>query len=177
MDIRKRLEFVFNGAQTKRFHGSDTLLTQTVGSHSFGVAWLCELLTEGAARGELLLAALSHDLAEHKVGDVASPTKRLYPDLKRFLDNAEEELLAEHQLNYESHLNADEKRTLKLADYMEGMLHCTREMKFGNSGIIPALLNFYTYTCDLKPRIGIEQDVFRAIIAIWNETTIKGAKL
>jgi len=93
MDSIEKLMFVYKGGRTKRFHTADILTTQNVAEHSFGVAALVHIL-DPAARKEVLLAALSHDLAEHLVGDIPSPVKRQFPAVKVEMDIAENTLLA-----------------------------------------------------------------------------------
>lgn len=147
--VRNRIEFIFKGGKTKRFHTADTATSQTVAEHSFGVAWLV-MVVFPAARKELILAALSHDLAEHLVGDVSSPTKRKYPALKAALDVAEHTLLAEAGLDYESGLSNLELKILKLADMLDGMLYCIRERKMGSTMCVEVYNNFHSYVQEFK---------------------------
>lgn len=144
----ERLLFIYKGAKTKRYHTADTLTSQTVGEHSFGVAWLVALLHTNPSR-HLILAAMAHDLAEHKVGDVSSPTKRQYPELKVLIDTAETNLLNEYGLNFEYVLAPSEKRILKLADNMDGMMFCIRERKMGSKFVRNIYRNYYAYTLEL----------------------------
>lgn len=148
ISMYQRLLFIYKGAKTKRYHAADTLTSQTVGEHSFGVAWLVVLLCP-QARKELILAAMAHDLAEHLVGDVSSPTKRKYPALKTLVDDAEAELLKSHSLDFETQLTKDEMRILKLADNMDGMMFCIRERKMGSRFVCSIYGNFYNYTAEL----------------------------
>lgn len=170
-NISEQLKFVYKGGKTKRFHTTDTLTAQTVAEHSFGVAWLCYFLTVGNPSTTLLLSAMSHDLAEHKVGDVASPVKRMFPVLKEWLDVAEENELKGAEINFESLLTDAEKRILKLADNMDGMLFCIREARYGHLHTEEVWTNFYDYTVQLKPEYGIEQQIFKNIISQWEEVT------
>lgn len=143
------LNFIFRGAKTKRFHTADTLTTQTVGEHSFGVAWLVILLNP-QARKELILAALSHDLAEHIVGDVSSPAKRAYPALKGAVATAEDTALSLAGLNYEKGLADCEARVLKYADLLEGMLFCIRERKMGSTVVNEIYKRFRQYAMEVS---------------------------
>ena len=55
---------------------------ETVGSHSWGVAWLVlALAPEDLDRGKALAYATLHDLAEVRVGDI-TPVDRVSPDEK-----------------------------------------------------------------------------------------------
>lgn len=140
----KILDFIYRGGKTKRFHTADTLTEQNVAEHSFGVAWLVVLLYP-SARKEVILAALAHDLAEHIVGDVSSPTKRKYPALKAALDTVEGGLLKDIGLDYEKGLTDIELKILKIADMLDGMMFCVRERKMGSSAVEDIYYNFYNY--------------------------------
>jgi len=111
MDSIEKLMFVYKGGRTKRFHTADILTTQNVAEHSFGVAALVHIL-DPAARKEVLLAALSYDLAEHLVGIIPSPVKRQFPAVKVEMDIAENTLLANSGFNYEQYLTPEERNIL-----------------------------------------------------------------
>jgi 5'-deoxynucleotidase YfbR-like HD superfamily hydrolase len=129
-DLKDRLGFIIHGGYSKRFHTVDTLRTQDISQHSFGVAWLCELLSGMTASKNLIMAALAHDLAEHQVGDVPSPTKRSCDVIYNALEKLEEERIAGVGLLYV--LTPDEQRILKLADILDGMIFCLHERQLGN---------------------------------------------
>ena len=61
--MRKKLEFILAGTEVTRYHTVRTLVQETVGHHSHGVAMLCLFLAPDAS-ANLLKAALVHDLAE-----------------------------------------------------------------------------------------------------------------
>lgn len=163
-----RLWYIYDGAKTKRFHTADTLTSQTVGEHSFGVAWLVQLL-DPLCRKEVVLAALSHDLAEHKVGDVSSVAKREYPSLKSTLDMAEAASLRSFNLGYEEGLSVDEKRLLKLADLMDGLMFCIRERSMGSRVVVPIYRNFHTYIRSELKLSHREYLILRNIHIKWRE--------
>ena len=75
--MKESLDFILAGSEVLRYHTVTTLMRETVGHHSHGVACLTLLLNPNAGR-ELLTAALWHDLAEHQTGDIPSPAKREY---------------------------------------------------------------------------------------------------
>lgn len=145
--MQQELNFIYKGGKTKRYHTEDTLTVQTVAEHSFGVAMLVHLLAPDA-RKELIMAALVHDLAEHKIGDIPSPTKRSMPDLKQAVDTAEANLLLENDLIFI--LTDEEKAILKVADLFDGMLFCIRERKMGSTMSNAAFYNFLDYYCALE---------------------------
>lgn len=146
--LATKLKFIYKGANTHRFHTADTLTKQTVGQHSFGVAWLVLLLAP-SARKELICAALAHDLAEHIVGDVASPAKRRFPDLAVAVSKAEGVLLNNMGLDWEGGLTDHELRILKLADMLDGMMFCVRERRMGSKVVKEIYDNFYSYIKEL----------------------------
>ena len=126
---RAQLEFIFNGAAVQRFHTTPPIRPQTDGARSFGVAWLCWMLTEGHARQELIMAALGHDLAEQFTGDLPAMIKR-QATIGIQLDALEEEQRSKAGLEFA--LTEDEQKVLDLADALEGMMFCVQERRLGN---------------------------------------------
>lgn len=163
--LQRKLNMVFDGGASKRYHTVDTLRTQDIAAHSFGVAWLCELLTQGKASKNLIMAALAHDLAEYLVGDVPSPTKRAL-GLSELLHEHEYEHLKRADLTYEEKLSSVEVKILKLADCMEGMLFCVRERAQGNKSIFIVYERFMSYIEDMLQN-GVERDTFNLINKAW----------
>lgn len=173
--LKEQLKFIYHGGKVKRYHTSDTLTAQTVAEHSFGVAWLCVLLKPLASR-ELLLAALAHDLGERILGDIPSPAKRLYPDIKRALDDAEQDLLDEAGLDFPSNLTTEELTILKIADIFDGMLFCIRERRMGSKAVIKIYDNFSSYYTDeiLYKKGELQEDkpgleLFKIIKQMWSK--------
>ncbi len=177
------LEFIRKGRETRRFHTNPVLHEQNVAEHSFGVAMLVWVLagsTEPGVRLPLLMAALTHDLAEHSMGaDMASPAKRAMPDVydatgerlgsfREVWGAAEQAHLQTVQLDFEFTLSAEEKRILKLADAMEGALYCIRERAMGNKLIEECFINFRLYICDLVEH-PVELEVLNYIDASWEK--------
>lgn len=150
-ELAEKLKFIYKGANTHRFHTADTLTQQTVGQHSFGVAWLVLLIAPNS-RKEVICAALAHDLAEHIVGDVASPAKRRFPDLAIAVNNAEAVLLNNMGLDWETGLTDAESRVVKLADMLDGMMFCVRERRMGSKVACTIYDNFYKYAVEVIKR-------------------------
>ena len=157
-----KLEFIRKGGMTKRYHTKNTINANTVAHHSFGVAWICALLTEGQPSVNLLLAALSHDLAEQVTGDISSPTKRKFPVMAEMIQAMESETLELHDLNYECLLTNSEKRLLKMADCLDGALFCISEMELGNKGMHDVYRRYCQYIGQLEPT-GKEHRIFCAV--------------
>lgn len=164
------LEFILNGGETNRFHTIPTLFNQRVDSHSFNVAMLVALMAQDAdpKEGEglsvpLLMAALTHDLSEHKVGDLPAPTKRAMPQVhveeeeetklysfREYWGMMENNHLRAVGLDWEHLLAPKQQRWLKLADAMEGALFCIRERMMGNRLIVTVFGNFRSYIEKLR---------------------------
>ena len=87
------------GGRVKRFHSADFLLPQNNAEHSFNVAWMVWVLSRGTARVEVIMAALAHDIAEKKFGDMPGPTKAL-PGVSAEMFNHEYELMEGLGLNF-----------------------------------------------------------------------------
>lgn len=132
----KQLDFIIRGGEVARWHTVPTLRQQTVAAHSFGVAWLVWMLMGPHVRPHLLMAALVHDLAEERYGDMPAPAKeelgKIYQDFRGSWDAMEQHLLADNGIDFEQYLTDNEKRILKLADCCEYALYAIRERRLGN---------------------------------------------
>lgn len=153
------IEFVERGGAVKRYHAMTTLISDTVGQHSFHVAWLAtfiwQAIHKSTPRAELLLAALSHDLAEQEFGDIPAPTKRAVAAMEK-VAHLEDAHLRQHGFNYTDDLTLEEKFILKLADYLDGLRFCNHELDLGNSRMMVVRSRYITYIKDL---LAAHQDV------------------
>jgi 5'-deoxynucleotidase YfbR-like HD superfamily hydrolase len=163
MNIKDRLNFVIRGGATKRYHTVQTLTQETVAEHSFYVAMFCQLIAFPGA--SLLLAALAHDLAEHKTGDIPSPTKRAC-EMGDAVEEMETKLLKDHGFKFL--LTESEQRILTMSDRMSGMLRCVIERRLGNSGISYVYENFCSYVAELEP-IKDELAAYEELKSLWEE--------
>lgn len=146
--LRHQLKLLVDGSDVKRFHAISTLQTNTVAAHSHGVAMLCWLIHRHAGvkvSRELLLASLTHDLAECRVGDVPSTTKRAL-NIRETFGAIEDAVLDTAQMGWS--LTKAEELVLKIADGFQGFLFCLLEQQMGNRRIDPALHNFFRYSSD-----------------------------
>jgi 5'-deoxynucleotidase YfbR-like HD superfamily hydrolase len=167
MKIKDQLQFILRGAAVTRFHVHPVIKLQTDGAHSFGVAWICYLLSNDKPSLNLILAALAHDLAEHRVGDVPFPTKHAISGLNDQLNLLETSYLAAAGLAFP--LTDDEKRTLSLADRLEGMCYCAQERALGNKN---AAEWYVRYRASLPPmRSGAEAEVLEKIEVMMEEAS------
>lgn len=164
MSTESTFDFIYKGGASKRYHTCRTLKEQDIAAHSFGVAMLCELITEGRARKELLMAALCHDLAEHIVGDIPSPAKRSLGISEQFGKYEESILNANGLGGYEASLSQDEKVILKYADIIDGMMFCLTELRYGNLHLGVVFKNFHSYAVQLKETTGVDFPVAQEIV-------------
>lgn len=144
--LRKhRVSLLLEGGDVQRFHTMPTLQRDTVAGHSHGVAMFCWMIYDEAGLSvpkNLLLSALTHDLAEAKVGDVPAPTKRAL-NIRSSLGAVEDAVLDTAQMGFT--LQRTEELVLKIADVLDGYLFCISELHMGNKRIMPALVNFRGY--------------------------------
>jgi len=155
------LELVAKGGGVKRYH-NEMIENQTVGHHSFGVAWFCWLLSHRSPTAELLYAAISHDIAEGVVGDVPSPTKRAIPGLRKTLADYEDKVMTDLGLP-EPRIDAGDVRILKFADIFEGMLYCITQRSMGNRNVDKIFANYRDYSLQMEPS-GIALEIFHTLV-------------
>ena len=141
------LKFIRGGGETTRFHTMRVIHQETVGQHSFGVAWLCYLLTDGAPSATLLLHALAHDLAEHVTGDMPGPAKRAM-GIREVMQEFEDVAIEAAGIELPP-LNGTQLKVLKIADALDGMLACCREKWLGNRGAEAVYYKFLSYVTEL----------------------------
>lgn len=148
------IDFMWNGGETRRYHGFRMLMEDTVGHHSYNVACIIMKVRPEASAG-LLRAALKHDIAEHKAGDMPAPTKRALPDYlmlpdpwRRDTPRTFRDVFGEYETQlmeaagvYEERLSSEEAWVLKFADSLDGMRFCIQERLLGNK--TPRLIRCY----------------------------------
>lgn len=141
----RELELILSGGRVKRYHAKPTLHEETVGHHSFIVAWLVELLSVGLPRAQLLLAALQHDLPECITGDLPAPSKKKFGISEQF-SAYEVEILEDygHQ-HMAGQLTTEELKLLSLADKLAGIIHCIHERRLGNRYLDRTYGNYVSY--------------------------------
>jgi 5'-deoxynucleotidase YfbR-like HD superfamily hydrolase len=169
--IYERVRFIIGGMGTKRFHTQRTIQENTVAHHSCGVAILVFELSDGKPSIDLVRAALLHDMAEHKLGDMPAPAKRLL-GIRELFNGKEEALL--NSIWLLNSLTTEEEIILKMADALDGALFCVSELSLGNSGIIECYDNFISYALELNPISNIQHLVIAAVRAQWQEAMKNG---
>ena len=159
------VEFIRSGLAVKRFHTRPTIKEDTVGMHSAGVALFCAILTENTCSTTLLLAALTHDLAEQVYGDIPSPSKKLL-DIWGSLGELEDETLDSAGLKFD--LSDEERRTLKIADCLDGMYFCVSEKWLGNRSLEDIYHRYDEYLEALTPFTVTESAVINEVHELWS---------
>lgn len=96
----------------------------------------------------LLKAALLHDMAEQKTGDIPSPAKREL-DIGGNLEVIEHRILKENGFQFPD-LSEQDQLTLKLADIAHGAIKCAREVNMGNSSMRIVYDRFMLYAGQLR---------------------------
>lgn len=153
----EQIDFIYNAGETRRFHTFPVLREANIAAHSWHVAMLVYVIAgqdEPGIRLPLLMAALTHDAAEWKVGDIPAPAKRSMEDrlqlkgaqtFRAAWGDMEQDILKEVGLDFEEMLTAEEMALLQFCDSLEGALYCVRERSLGNQQIVLCWVNFSKY--------------------------------
>lgn len=168
----KWLYFLMEGSQVVRFHSRPTLKPITDGQHQHGVAIIVNYLV-GEASHNLLMAALTHDMAEQAAGDVPSPTKRALGVVKS-LQVFEDKCLSAASMNYYDRLTTNERAALYLADQFEGMLSCVRERFYGNCYVCLPYKRWRGWVME-QGLYGASAELAGAIHSLWQLADAGGA--
>ncbi len=148
--MKAALRLIVDGGNVRRYHTVSTHTQETVGHHSFVVAWLLELIYGCMPPPEVLMAALQHDLAEVETGDIPAPFKRTVAGLRDQFNEYEAKVVVDHGMrDYDAMLKPEERLLLKLADSMAGLVLCIHERKLGNTHVAIAYSRFSTYVTNM----------------------------
>lgn len=128
MEHLEEISLLRDAGAVKRYHTQRTLREQTLATHSFGVMQLI-LHVDPEASGNLLRAAMFHDLPEYLTGDIPAPIKRNSPRLAVMLEEIE---AGAGILAPRWDLDQRETCLLKWADTMELLLFSLEELAMGN---------------------------------------------
>jgi 5'-deoxynucleotidase YfbR-like HD superfamily hydrolase len=126
-----------SGNRVKRYHTVDAVVGETVGHHSANMAILCVLISEQKPTATLLMAALTHDMAEQFTGDIPATAKWDSPELKQALDKMEAKY-DRHWFNTNV-VSSYEQRVLKQADMLDLCFKASEEVRMGNYQFKPIL--------------------------------------
>ena len=134
--LLSKIRHARNGNKVQRFHTVNSFVTETVGHHSANMAILCVILSEYKPSASLLLAALTHDLAEQFTGDVPATAKWDSPDLVKALKSMEKKY---ERTWHSAPLTDYERRVLKQADMLDLCFKSLEEVRMGNPDFKPIL--------------------------------------
>jgi 5'-deoxynucleotidase YfbR-like HD superfamily hydrolase len=168
-----RLLFLLYGGTVRRYHTVPTIKDNTLAEHQWGVAVLCYLLSGDSCSEKLLMAALTHDLPEQATGDIPAPAKRLLGLSRETFTAYDMEALAAFDFGFI--LSPEEKRILKLADCLDGMLFCLRERQLGNLNVALPYSKHRAYAKEVLNAVPEDQlnynewELFNKIECLWRE--------
>jgi 5'-deoxynucleotidase YfbR-like HD superfamily hydrolase len=120
----KNFKMLYDAGRIQRYHTSD-VTPQSVAAHSWGVAMIvCRCYPKDRPIPQnLIMAAMTHDMAEAETGDIPAPAKWDYPQLGKVLDQIEQSFNETHGIDYK--LTPQEARILEWADTFELVLWCS----------------------------------------------------
>lgn len=163
----EQLEALQRGALVKRYHSHPVRENQNIGHHSHSVAMLLWMLT-GGTNAYHLMAALTHDLGEQETGDIPAPAKRAL-GIRDQVNSMEAKFLKNFGFDF-GELSENEQRQLKLADALDGMLHCVTERMMGNRFIESVYLTFVSYARRLVDcNANFEEAIFNDMQLLWSK--------
>lgn len=124
------LKLIFKSSNVKRYHIHPVIGEQNIAHHSWRLVMLLYYIV-GNPSGNLIKAALLHDVPEVVTGDTPYTAKKLSIDLKRALDQMEQAFLSNNDL--EIILFDNEKSILKMCDMLELIWFCREQIDLGNA--------------------------------------------
>ncbi len=138
-----------DGNRVKRYHTVDTVVGETVGHHSANMAILCVLLSEEKPSAALLMAALTHDMAEQFTGDIPTTAKWESKELKEALASMEARF--DRYWFNSTPLAPRELKVLKQADILDLCFKAVEEINMGNNQFRPILARGLDYLRTNEP--------------------------
>lgn len=141
VDELERLLFFRQGGRVKRFHVENTIVPNSNAQHCHGVAMLLIQFFPYLATDKAIIRCLSHDLAEHTVGDMPAPVKWKLPEVYEKLRSVEQEELNKRGVFPE--ISTSQAEAIQLCDYFEAMLYCYDEIEMGNRYMMGAFWNLH----------------------------------
>lgn len=148
---------------TTRFHCYNLIKCDTVGRHSHGVAFFVWYLMSEAPpmdRLPVLQNALFHDMAEFEVGDVPAPTKRRL-NIRHKLHDIENAVLSQVGVPM-AILSEAQEAVLSMADCLDGLAFCLREIEMGNVGMLKVASTYVAYLESALDGPELEEEWFTA---------------
>lgn len=159
----------FRGGDVKRFHTHPTIGSQTVAEHSWGVCVVLMRLYPDCSM-QLLQTAVTHDVTEAETGDIPFLVKRLHPEVKTVFDKIEHHQESILNIAHNCDLSDEDRRRLKVADYVESMIYCVRQAELGSktmSLVLDRLEAALCHLCD-KDEIQLVINICRHYVQVIN---------
>ena len=177
--ITDRVLLLRDAGVVKRSHTCRTLMDRNVAEHSHGVAMLVLTLYSWESGrtppGNLLAAALVHDLSEISTGDVPAPVKRGNPELKYWLNKISTQW--ENSLGLRFDLTIEEENLLLWCDRMDFALYALEEVTMGNRFFAEYLNRITEWIQDMQlPLIEGRDNATRALYEGVMQLTIDALK-
>lgn len=147
---QEQIAAMIRAGDVKRYHALFTVQEQTVAAHSWRVAVLVRVLLEHDCNERVLWAALTHDFGEYITGDMPADIKmKLGVGLK--MEEMENQVLRTLSLDDPRGLELTplEKKALRVADCIDGLLFCNRELSLGNLSIVHVKERYMMYLQDI----------------------------
>lgn len=157
-------------SRVKRYHTFPVLHQETVGEHSHRVCTLYLQLFD-TPRAAVLEYIVYHDLGEFSAGDLPFCAKRDVPEMKHFMDRAEERGL--QRLNIKMpELTAEEHARVKLCDMLQMLEFARIEMQMGNQ-LARLVQNNIIIALDKFRGLPLDQ-IASAALVVMTDTPIDG---
>ena len=166
--LHQRLLLVLQSGTVKRFHTTPTLHENILAQHQWGVAILAYTLAHDKPSVNLLMSALTHDLAEKVYGDIPAPAKRAL-GLRETINDLEASFIRDKAGFFP--LTAEELNIVKLADNLDGMLYCIHERILGNRWADTVYERFRGYVHTEQTLNEWQFLVVREVELLWEEAT------
>jgi 5'-deoxynucleotidase YfbR-like HD superfamily hydrolase len=132
LETSTRVKAIREAAFVSRCHAKTLFREYSVGHHSFNMAALISILHPNPSP-TLYRAVLWHDVPERWTGDIPTPLKQQFPEIKEKLAAFETILL--EQLTPAFDLNRAEKQWLKAVDMLDLWLWAREEVALGNTSL------------------------------------------
>ena len=124
------LNTMAKSGRVTRYHNTPMITRQTIADHTWGVVLCLLWLTDGEVNNAIMKAAIYHDCPEIETGDIPAPAKVQNGVLRDALDDIESRFI--NSMNIGVELEEWESEIISIADTMELLLHCKKEIVMGN---------------------------------------------
>ena len=144
--LLKKLHQRLQGGHVIRYHTRpDVGKGQTNASHSWRAMVILTTLWPDIEK-EAIVCLLYHDVAEAELGDLPATVKWRYAQIASAYKECERAWEKKLELPYTfENLNEQDQERVKMADMLELVLHCKRQMQLGNTLAEPIYLKGREY--------------------------------